>query len=401
MVSEVNLSFFTPCLLNNASARLFILGDEAISALIEALESEESVLARGDVDIVENAGLKLVVEGETLIFFQPGEERQAVAGEPRHTQLTAWMTYNRASAGEDPECLRVLYPDFPQKYRWDAGQKRWHQRRHMQAAPTIGRVVSLTPRHGDVFYLRVLLHHVPGATTFAELRTVDGQVCDTHQEACRRRGLLQDDQEWAETLAEAARTQRPGQLRQLFVVLLLFCAPADPATLLHRFQAAMGEDFARRHPELPPETVTGLVLLRISDSSSGPARRWRTSACRPLAQEENLQAELEEFSTWLLQLGNGELPTDAEGRVTLPPALVLEAELPAVIDWTFGNLTDADSMASRAVLAPTNSTVDSVNSYVTDIFPGQAVECLSADATVGKEQEPVPQDSANVVAPGT
>ncbi|KAF0298389.1 hypothetical protein FJT64_004256 [Amphibalanus amphitrite] len=337
----------------------------------------------------------------------------------------------------------------------------------MQAAPTIGRVVSLTPRHGDVFYLRVLLHHVPGATTFADLRTVDGQVCDTHQEACRRRGLLQDDQEWAETLVGAVRTQRPGQLRQLFVVLLLFCAPADPAALLHRFQAAMGEDFARRHPELPPETVTGLVLLRISDSLQRAGKtledfglppvpaehqaaaaalegaeelrrlppiireevdfdradlqhtselaqlirlarlivmdeakalytrvhRLRENMRARLAQEENQQAELEEFSTWLLQLGNGELPTDAEGRVTLPPALVLEAELPAVIDWTFGNLTDADSMASRAVLAPTNSTVDSVNSYVTDIFPGQAVECLSADDTVGEEQEPVPQDS--------
>ncbi|KAF0297588.1 hypothetical protein FJT64_004932 [Amphibalanus amphitrite] len=336
--------------------------------------------------------LQVHLEDHQLIFFQPGEERQAVAGEPRHTQLTAWMTYNRASAGEDPECLRALYPDFPQKYRWDAGQKRWHRRRNMQAAPTIGRVVSLTPRHGDVFYLRVLLHHVPGATTFAELRTVDGQVCGTHQEACRRRGLLLDDQEWAETLAEAVRTQRPGQLRQLFVVLLLFCAPADPATLLHRFQAAMGEDFARRHPELPPETVTGLVLLRISDSLQ---RAGKTLEDFGLPPEENQQAELEEFSTWLLQLGNGELPTDAEGRVTLPPALVLEAELPAVIDWTFGNLTDADSMASRAVLAPTNSTVDSVNSYVTDIFPGQAVECLSVDATVGEEQEPVPQEYLN------
>ncbi|KAF0293088.1 hypothetical protein FJT64_008988 [Amphibalanus amphitrite] len=192
---------------------------------------------------------------QSLIFFQPGEERQAVAGEPRHTQLTAWMTYNRASAGEDPECLRVLYPDFPQKYRWDAGQKRWHRRRNMQAAPTIGRV------------------------------------------------------QWEKT---------------------------SPAV----------------HPELPPETVTGLVLLRISDSLQ---RAGKT---------------LEDFG--LPPLGNGELPTDAEGRVTLPPALVLEAELPAVIDWTFGNLTDADSMASRAVLAPTNSTVDSVNSYVTDIFPGQA-----------------------------
>ncbi|XP_043224655.1 uncharacterized protein LOC122382858 [Amphibalanus amphitrite] len=234
--------------------------------------------------------LQVHLEDQQLIFFQPGEERQAVAGEPRHTQLTAWMTYNRASAGEDPECLRVLYPDFPQKYRWDAGQKRWHRRRNMQAAPTIGRVVSLTPRHGDVFYLRVLLHHVPGATTFADLRTVDGQVCDTHQEACRRRGLLQDDQEWAETLAEAVRTQRPGQLRQLFVVLLLFCAPADPATLLHRFQAAMGEDFAHRHPELPPETVTGLVLLRISDSLQRAGKTLEDFGLPPVPAEHQAAA---------------------------------------------------------------------------------------------------------------
>ena len=54
----------------------------------------------------------------------------------------------------------MLYPDFLQHYRWDAGQKRWHRRRNVQAAPTIGSVVSLTPGHGDVFYLRVPLHHV-------------------------------------------------------------------------------------------------------------------------------------------------------------------------------------------------------------------------------------------------
>ena len=572
--------------------------------------------------------LQVHLEHQQLIFFQPGEERQAVEGEPRRTQLTAWMAYNRESAAEDPECLQVLYPDFPKKYRWDAGQKRWHRRRNVQAAPTIGRVVSLTPRHGDVFYLRVLLHHVPGATAFAELRTVDGQVYATHQEACRRRGLLQDDEEWAETLAEAVRTQRPGQIRQLFLVLLLFCAPADPAALFHRFQAAMGEDIARRHPELPPETLTSMVLIRISDSlqQAGkaledfglppvpaehraavdalegaeelrhlppitreevdfdraalqrtvdqrlpallPAQRqavdmvlaavndqeqlslfldapggtgktftfnlllaavrarglvalavafsgiaatlldggrtfhsrfkaplrpddtaifnisaqselaqlirmtrliimdeapmahrhhvealdrtlrdltasdqlfggkvvvlggdfrqvlpvvrhanqagivdaclrrsplWRHFRVHQLrenmrarlAQAEHGQAELEQFSAWLLQLGNGELPKDAEGRITLPPALVMEAELPDVIAWTFGDLTNPESMAARAVLAPTNSTVDTVNDFVTGIFPGRAEECHSADATVGEEQEPVPQEYLN------
>ncbi|KAF0312693.1 hypothetical protein FJT64_016583 [Amphibalanus amphitrite] len=365
-VSTPGISGF--CLADRQLHLLFAEG--RADAELEQTAAAPRALPRRDARLCHHSGLLF---RERLYPRQPAVFR-VLEDRPLRAQLLDTRLYTLQK--QEParavrairECFRtqwlVLYPDFPQKYRWDAGQKRWHRRRNMQAAPTIGRVVSLTPRHGDVFYLRVLLHHVPGATTFAELRTVDGQVCDTHQEACRRRGLLQDDQEWAETLAEAVRTQRPGQLRQLFVVVLLFCAPADPATLLHRFQAAMGEDFARRHPELPPETVTGLVLLRISDSLQ---RAGKT---------------MEDFG--LPPLGNGELPTDAEGRVTLPPALVLEAELPAVIDWTFGNLTDADSMASRAVLAPTNSTVDSVNSYVTDIFPGQALPNNKTDLKVVK-----------------
>ena len=76
---------------------------------------------------------------------------------------------------------------------------------------------------------------------------------------------------------------------------------------------------------------------------------------------------------------------------TRPPA-----DLPAVIQWTFGDLTDADSVAHRAVLAPTNSSVDAVNAQVTDLFPGQHVDCLSADETVGDEEQlPVPQEYLN------
>ena len=575
--------------------------------------------------------LQVHLEHQQLIYFQPGEERQAVAGEPRRTQLTAWLVYNRESAGDDPECLTILYADFPHKYRWVPGTKRWLRRSNVLAAPTIGRVVSLTPRHGDVFYLRVLLHHVPGATTFADLRTVDGQVCVSNQEACRRRDLLQDDQEWAAALADAVGTQRPGQIRQLFVVLLLFCAPADPAALLQRHLAAMGEDFARRRPEVPPEVVASQVLLAIEEALRRadrtladfglppvpeqhraaaaeldeaeelrhlppivreemnfdrgglqetvdqrlpallPAQRqvvdlvlaavqdqralalfmdapggtgktftlntllavvrsqnlvalavafsgiaatlldngrtfhsrfkaplrpdetavfnitaqselanlirmtrlivmdeapmahryhiegldrtlrdlmasdepfggkvlvlagdsrqvlpvvrhanqagivdaclrrsplwphFRVWVCQlrenmraRLAQEGEQRAELDQFCSWLLRLGNGQLPTDAEGRITLPPELLMEAELPAVIAWTFGDLTDPESMAARAVLAATNSAVDGINQQVTELFPGEAVDCYSADATIGDKQElPVPQEYLN------
>ena len=234
--------------------------------------------------------LQVHLEHQQLVYFQPGEERQAVDGEPRRTQLTAWMAYNRESAAEDPGCLAVLYPDFPLHYRWDAGGKRWLRRRNLQTAPTIGRVVTLAPRHGDVFYLRILLHHVPGATTFAELRTADGEVCATHQEACRRLGLLQDDGEWAATLAEAARTHRPGQIRQLYVTILLFCDPADPAALFHNNQVRMGEDYARRHQDLHPGMVTSLVLLNIEEALHRGGKSLRDFALRPIPEEHRAAA---------------------------------------------------------------------------------------------------------------
>ena len=61
-------------------------------------------------------------------------------------------------------------------------------------------------------------------------------------------------------------TNTPGQIRQLFVVILTFCTPADPAALLNRFLADMGEDFAHRHPDLKPDQRTSLVLLSIEET---------------------------------------------------------------------------------------------------------------------------------------
>ena len=121
-----------------------------------------------------------------------------------------------------------------------------------------------------------------------------------------------------------------------------------------------------------------------------------------LAQDDDHRAELEEFCSWLLRLGNGQLPMDEEGRITLPPQLVMEAELPAVIAWTFGDLANPGNIADRAVLAPTNSAVESINQQVTDIFPGETVDCFSADAAVEDDQQlPVPQEYLNsLIVPG-
>ena len=67
-----------------------------------------------------------------------------------------------------------------------------------------------------------------GATSYENLRTVNGVLHDSFKEACCARGLLQDDREWLLCLQEAAHFAMGYQLRRLFVVILIHCGPVDP-----------------------------------------------------------------------------------------------------------------------------------------------------------------------------
>lgn len=137
---------------------------------------------------------------------------------------------------------------------------------------------------------------------------------------------------------------------------------------------------------------------------------WRHFIIAPL--RENMRArlaagpegeELQAFCDWLLQLGDGRLPGPEDGFVQLPPRLVMEGDINAVIDWVFTDLAerhdDRQWMASRAVLAPRNTRVDEVNAAVTERFPGEAVQLLSADSLVGNpEQLDIPYEYLNTLS---
>lgn len=85
----------------------------------------------------------------------------------------------------------------------------------------IGRLVSVNPREGERYYLRLLLNHVPGPTSFDALLTVNDRKMQSFREAALALGLLQSDMYIEETLQEAAAFQMPSSLRLLFVVLQL------------------------------------------------------------------------------------------------------------------------------------------------------------------------------------
>ena len=78
---------------------------------------------------------------------------------------------------------------------------------------------SVSPRDREKYCLRVLLLHVPGATSYEHLRSYNGVTHDTFQAACIARGLLDDDQEWDRALSEAVSLLMPRQCRQLFATV--------------------------------------------------------------------------------------------------------------------------------------------------------------------------------------
>lgn len=86
----------------------------------------------------------------------------------------------------------------------------------------IGRLYQVNPTEGERFYLRRLLHHIPGCKSFEDLRTLDnGTICTSFKEAALKHEFIEDDQEWIDCLQEATATA--SQLRSLFITILIFC----------------------------------------------------------------------------------------------------------------------------------------------------------------------------------
>jgi hypothetical protein len=66
----------------------------------------------------------------------------------------------------------------------------------------------------------MLLNTVKGATSWADLLTINGHVCHSFKEACREKGLLEDDAEWSQALEEAAHWAIGATLRDMFASML-------------------------------------------------------------------------------------------------------------------------------------------------------------------------------------
>ncbi|CAL0312721.1 unnamed protein product [Lupinus luteus] len=149
------------------------------------------------------------------------------------TMLTQFFTLNNL----DVEARGYLYSEIPKHYTWEKATKEWNRRR------VLGRIYTVSPSEGDKFYLRVLLNHVRGPTSWEYLLTVNGTCFHTFKQSAQERGFLEGDDSVRQCLIEASNLRTPIALRRLFVTILVFCDPTDVRSLWEEFKNYMVEDY--------------------------------------------------------------------------------------------------------------------------------------------------------------
>ena len=109
--------------------------------------------------------------------------------------------------------------------------------------PHITRLQPVRLLLGDVFYLRVLLQTQP-ARSFEELRTVDGILYPSFQEACIALNLFSDGTEAEYCFTEAIGSlHTPHQMRLLLIHMLTNECITAPVAIWERFQQPLALDF--------------------------------------------------------------------------------------------------------------------------------------------------------------
>ncbi|XP_061394301.1 uncharacterized protein LOC133329850 [Musca vetustissima] len=198
--------------------------------------------------------LAVHLENRQLVYFNEtnAQERALL---PPSTTLTSFFDLCR----NDLFAKTLLYAEVPKYFTWNASSKKFQRRKQGKAVEgweklystdAMGSIYTFYPQNAECFYLRKLLTNVRGPTSFENLRTVDGKICATYREACQKLQLLESDDHWETTLAEASVKRHPRQIRALFAIILVTCSPSNPKLLWKQFKEDMAEDILHQHRAL-------------------------------------------------------------------------------------------------------------------------------------------------------
>lgn len=178
---------------------------------------------------------------EQTVYFETGNETRLNSASARETKLTGWFALNEI----DVFAKDILYKDIPEHYIWS--NNKWQRRK--RSSKSIGRMFTVNPSDRERFFLRILLLHRKGVSSYEELRTINGQEYETFFLAAKALHLVEDDDEWNDCLEEASLFHMPQKLRQLFAYICIFCNPSNIVDMWEKFKNNLCEDFKLSHSD--------------------------------------------------------------------------------------------------------------------------------------------------------
>ncbi|PLW32436.1 hypothetical protein PCANC_22774 [Puccinia coronata f. sp. avenae] len=143
-------------------------------------------------------------ENEQAIYYVKDEDAKAqvASGKAGQTTLTEFFRLNKEDIyGMTRPARDLYYHEVPTQFYWTRN-KVWEPRE--KASEAVGRLYYASIKEGERFYLRVLLQHTKGPTSFVDLKTVDGRIYPNFRSAAEARNLLWSDAHYQSALREAS-----------------------------------------------------------------------------------------------------------------------------------------------------------------------------------------------------
>ena len=208
--------------------------------------------------------LSLHLEGQQSVRFKETQNLNNVVDYHQlvPTMFLAWFVANQLYAdGRD-----LTYAEYPSKFTYFPTKRVWHPRKN---GFQIGRLSYIPVGSGELYYMRILLTIQKSCMGYDCIKTVNGKLYDTFQEACYAIGLLSDDKEFIDGILEAYRTESGFMLRVLFVRLLNMSTMHKPDKVwdVTWKMLADGILYARRRSlDIPGLNLIILFCLKLNNS---------------------------------------------------------------------------------------------------------------------------------------
>lgn len=266
------------------------------------------------------------------VCFRPGHEQEAMQkAYSRDSMLEAWFRLIRHLPHDSP--LRALrYTDVGTHFTWNAQNCRWQPRQRKAKGAqnaVICRMYHVKPQAGELYFLRLLLLHVPaceyceGKSGWHALASTGlGQAdalersCTPFRDACQRLQLLHDDADTKRMLAEAItfRTSTPDLLA-LFAETLVWLEVQQPPELWNFFLTALQQSGDSKFGALRLEPVTGVLAMQLYNQVNAALLPYRQSlqdfGVQPPECDDPSQCSQQNFGQHELQ---AEIPDEVSMR---------------------------------------------------------------------------------------